>query len=325
MLSTKDFQERQIVFVRLQDHEKICFRNDNILIKDKDDTIKFQTTCYLLFALYIVGTLTITSPILQQAQRFGFSIILMNQNFRVYGYFFAKAEGNTLLRRMQYTYQGNEVGAWIIANKIKNQRETLNLFRKKNTELKTAIETLDLYSDAVKEPDLTIPEIMGIEGMSSKLYFKHLFAGTGWTARRPRVKQDPTNCLLDIGYTMLFNLIEGLLQMYGFDTYVGVLHREFFHRKSLACDIVEPFRPVIDRAIMKAIHLGQVDESDFYLTQRQYSLFGKKATPYLQMLSHALMDKKNEMFLYVQQYYRAFIRGKDINEFPIFTIKEEKY
>ena len=78
MLSTKDFQERQIVFVRLQDHEKICFRNDNILIKDKDDTIKFQTTCYLLFALYIVGTLTITSPILQQAQRFGFSIILMN-------------------------------------------------------------------------------------------------------------------------------------------------------------------------------------------------------------------------------------------------------
>lgn len=324
MLSTKDFQERQIVFVRLQDHEKICFRNDNIIIKDKDDCIKFQTTCYLLFAIYIVGTLTITSPLLQQAQRFGFSIFLMNQNFRVYGYFFAKAEGNTLLRRKQYAYQGNSIGAWIIANKILNQRETLNFFRKKSPEMKDAIETLDLYAEAVKEPELSIQEIMGVEGMASKIYFKHLFTGTGWTARRPRVKHDPTNCLLDIGYTMLFNLVDGLLQMYGFDTYVGVLHREFFHRKSLACDIVEPFRPIVDRTIMKAIHLGQVDESDFYLSQGQYSLFGKKATPYLQMLAHALMDKKNELFLYIQQYYRAFIRGKEVTDFPFYSVKKEK-
>lgn len=104
---------------------------------------------------------------------------------------------------------------------------------------------------------------MGIEGVSAKLYFQSLFKEHNWKARRPRAKQDITNCLMDVGYTILFNVINALLEMYGFDVYVGILHTQFFHRKSLVCDLEEPFRPIIDAALIKAMNLGQVSEKDF--------------------------------------------------------------
>ncbi len=43
-----------------------------------------------------------------------------------------------------------------------------------------------------------------------------------------------------------------MLYIYGFDVFCGVLHRQFYMRKSLVCDVIEPFRPIIDLQIRKA-------------------------------------------------------------------------
>lgn len=66
--------------------------------------------------------------------------------------------------------------------------------------------------------------------------------------------------------------LEVLLESYGFDTYCGVLHKQFYMRKSLVCDIVEPFRVLIDDAVKKAINLKQIKEEDFIVIQNQYRL-----------------------------------------------------
>ena len=68
-------------------------------------------------------------------------------------------------------------------------------------------------------------------------------------------KSDYINVTLDIGYTMLFNMVDAILQVYGFDTYYGVFHRCFYMRKSLVCDIMEPMRPIIDYEIRKAANV----------------------------------------------------------------------
>ena len=110
--------------------------------------------------------------------------------------------------------------------------------------------------------------------------------------------------------------------MYGFDVYVGILHTEFFHRKSLVCDIEEPFRPIIDSALLKALNLGQINEKDFWKNQDQYILTWKNSAKYVEILIKAIMEYKNEIFIYIQSYYRAFMRGKDIREFPVFDMEE---
>lgn len=322
MMSTRDFEHKQIAFVFTSDGEKLSFKNDNFIVTDRDGKIKHQSTCYRLFALFICGDFCLTSGLLDRSKKFGYTIVFMSPNLRITSILPSKAEGNVLLRKKQYAYDKTEIAAYIIANKIHNQAFLLKKKRKKTEEEKIIIAKLEQYEKDVLEAGLSVQEIMGIEGVSAKLYFKTLFADYNWKARQPRVKNDITNTLMDIGYTILFNIVNALLEMYGFDVYVGILHTQFFHRKSLVCDLEEPFRPIIDAAILKALNLGQVNEKDFWKNQNQYILPWKNSKKYIGILLEALMEYKNEIFIYIQSYYRAFMRVKPAVEFPVFYLEE---
>lgn len=320
MMSTRDFECKQIAFVFTSRGEKISFKNDNLIISDENGKTKHQSTCYRLFLLFICGDYCITSGLLDRASKFGFNIVLMSPNLRITKIIPSKTEGNTLLRRKQYALEKTDIAAHVISNKIHNQNFLLKQRRNKTDKEKDVIKKIKSYEKEVLRPDLTVQEIMGIEGISAKLYFKTLFINHNWEARRPRVKQDIINCLLDVGYTILFNVINALLEMYGFDVYVGILHREFFHRKSLVCDLEEPFRPIIDAALLKALNLGQIDEKDFWKNQNQYILTWKYSAKYVEIFIKAILEYKNEIFIYIQSYYRAFMREKEAAEFPIFYL-----
>lgn len=324
MMSTRDFECKQIAFVFINRGEKISFKNDNIVITDAEGKIKHQSTCYRLFLLFICGDYCLTTGILDRASKFGFNLVFMNPNLRVTKIIPSKAEGNVLLRKKQYAYEKTDIASHIISNKIHNQNELLKQRRHKTDEEKDVIKKLAQFEEDVLKPELSVQEIMGIEGISAKLYFKTLFKAYSWTARRPRVKHDITNCLLDIGYTILFNVINSLLEMYGFDVYVGILHTQFFHRKSLVCDLEEPFRPIIDGALIKALNLGQINEKDFWKNQNQYILPWKNSAKYVEIFIKAIMEYKNEVFIYLQSYYRAFMRNKSLNEFPVFDLEGEE-
>ena len=325
MLSLPDFKEKQILFALLSHGEKLSFKNDNIVILDKEKNIKHQSSCYRLFSLFVIGHYTITTGLLARAKKFGFSIVFMNHSLKPYAYWNAGTEGNVLLRKKQYDYRSLDVALRLISNKIENQIKTLQKIRNKGDQIKFAIKSLNEYkTKLLSSGDLSCKEILGLEGISSKVYFQALFKDHNWVARRPRVKMDMTNCLLDIGYTLLFNFVEGLLNLYGFDVYKGVYHKEFYQRKSLVCDLVEPFRPIIDYRIRKAYKLNQIKEEDFIISQNQYRLFGKKSLPYLGFLIESLMSNKADIFKYMQFYYRAFIRGKTIEEYPYYDILSER-
>lgn len=321
MMSTRDFECKQIAFVFTSKGEKISFKNDNLVVSDSDGKIKHQSTCYRLFLLFICGDCCLTTGLLERAAKFGFNIVFMSPNLRVTKILPSKAEGNVLLRKRQYLYGKTDIASHVIANKIHNQNCLLKKKREKTESEKETIKKLEQFEKDVQKENLSVQEIMGIEGISAKLYFQSLFKDHSWTARRPRAKHDMTNCLLDIGYTILFNIVNALLEMYGFDVYVGILHTQFFERKSLVCDLEEPFRPIIDAALIKALNLGQVKEKDFWKNQEQYILTWKNSAPYIELFINALMEYKNEIFIYLQSYYRAFMREKDAKDFPVFEME----
>jgi CRISPR-associated protein Cas1 len=252
MLTLPDFKQKQIVFAFLSYGEKLKFSNDNIVILDENDNIKHQSTCYRLFALFVVGHITITSGLLQKSEKFGFSIVLLTHNLRIYAILGSKTEGNTLLRTKQYKYNSLDIAFLLVDNKIENQRLVLENIRNKNQIMEKSISKLNIYKNKISK-DLQLKDLLGLEGVASRVYFNALFKDFNWGKRMPRAKQDITNCLLDIGYTILFNITEAMLNLYGFDVYQGVYHRQFYQRKSLACDLMEPFRPIIDARIYKSI------------------------------------------------------------------------
>ncbi len=322
MMSTRDFEHKQIAFVFSNRGEKISFKNDNIIVSDSEGKTKHQSTCYRLFALFVCGDYCVTTGLLERSKKFGFTIVFMTASLRVTMILPSKAEGNVLLRKRQYAYDKTDIAARVISNKIHNQNFLLKKIRKKADDEKRVIADLERYEKDVLNPGLSVQEIMGIEGVSAKLYFKTLFAAYNWKSRQPRVKNDITNTLLDIGYTILFNIVNALLEMYGFDVYVGILHTQFFHRKSLVCDLEEPFRPIVDAAILKAMNLGQVSKKDFWKNQSQYILPWKNSQKYISLILEAIMEYKNEIFIYLQGYYRAFMRDKPAEEFPVFDMEE---
>lgn len=315
MLTLPDFVEKKIVIAFPKDGDKISFKNDNLLITDNFNHIKLQLSCYKLFALFIVGGFTLTSGLIEKSKKFGFSIIFFTYNFKVYSGINFKMEGNTLLRKKQYTTEkSTEIAKCIIINKIENQRDIL-----KKTRNPENAEGLIILNDNIMKllrNDYDAYEIMGIEGIAAKVYFKRLFREFEWKGRQPRVKRDKINLLLDIGYTVLFNFIEAILNIYGFDIYKGNLHKEFYQRKSLVCDMVEPFRPIVDYRIRKGYNLGQFDHYNFSVNNQQYSLNWKDSSDFVNIILSELMEYKSVIFLYIQSYYRWFMKEKSITEFP---------
>ena len=218
MLNANDFGKKQIIFLFTNAGEKLSFSNDNIVVKDRDGKVKHQSTCYRLFMVCVIGNISITSGLIQRSKKFGFSICLMSTTFRVYEIIGTRMEGNTLLRKRQYEYSENDIGRKIEQNKINNQKEALKNIRSKTEEVKEGIKLLEEMVEKLDAP-LEYLEVMGIEGDAARVYFPRVFNNVNWKGRKPRIKSDYINVTLDIGYTMLFNIVDSILQVYGFDTY----------------------------------------------------------------------------------------------------------
>ena len=323
MMSLPDFRYKQIiVHVAGGSGERLRFRADNIVLEDREGTVLVQHSCHRIFALFIIGEVSLTSVLVRQCSAFGFPIVLLGRNMRPIATIHCGAEGNTLLRMRQYR-AGEEwnltIAKELIRQKIENQGRLVKALRHLSEEDKDALRVLS----SIRVDDArSTKELMGLEGTASRIFFASYFRPLGWKRREPRCKPDIPNLLLDIGYTYLFQFVAALLSLYGFDLYCGVHHRFFYQRMSLVCDIVEPFRCIIDRRLRKAHNLGQIDEKDFFFADDQWSLKWKNQTRYVQLFFRDILAEKEAMFVFCQRYYRWFVRGKPLSEFPKYRIGE---
>lgn len=319
MLSLPDFKEKNVIICFSSEGQKISFKNDNIIIKGKEDEIILQLSCYKIFSLWIIGPTLITSGLLEKSKKFAFSIYLLSYSYRLYGIWCSATEGNFILRQKQYNYASLDIAKRIVSNKIHNQLSLIKSIRKKHEEIKQTIDNLSNYEEQALKSE-NIQTLLGTEGIASRIYFQQWFSEMDWNGRKPRTKSDFINTTLDIGYTYLFNFMECMLNLYGFDIYQGVYHRCFYQRKSLVCDLVEPFRPIIDHQIKKSYGLKQLKKEDFDERKNQFYLKPDKNKEYTRWMIESILNHKESMFNYVQEYYRCFMRNKPIDSYPFFKL-----
>lgn len=319
MLSFPDFDKKRIVVVFATEGQKFAIKNDNLVVKDQDEKIILQDTCYRVLSLWVIGNCSITSVLLKKSKRHGFPVLHLGANFRLIGCWNSATEGNFLLRYKQYHYSNKNIAKKLVLNKIHNQLQLLKDLRVKDYFIKNAIIQLKNYKENVNDMQ-DWKEILGIEGVASKVFFNCYFNDFDWKGRQPRAKTSPINILMDIGYSFLFYWIENMLSLYGFDLYKGVYHQPFYQRKSLVCDIIEPFRCVIDRQLRKAYKLGQIRIEDFTINRNQYQLKPEKSKEYTRWLMLSIIEHKEAIFYYCRDYYRAFIREKNTCDYPFFEI-----
>jgi CRISP-associated protein Cas1 len=317
MLYKEDFLEKLFVFIELKkDENTFKFSNDNLVLY-KEGKIVNKISLHKIFVVFVIGNCTFTSSFVEKLRKFGISIYLLKQNLECYASIESYASGNFLLRYQQYhltDLKELNIAKSIIKNKIETQIRLIHKYEKIN--LKSEILKSNKKIDSVTNSQ----ELLGVEGNVSKLYFQTVFKEFHWTSRRPRSKEDINNFLMDMGYTYLFNIIDSMLRIYGFDTYKGVYHKLFFQRKSLACDIMEPFRVIIDYAIIKAWNLKKIDEADFDLDKINITLKYSSNSKYIYIFLKEILNYKSDIYDYIQKYYRHIMNSTD-NPMPEFKFK----
>ena len=319
-MSYRDFAYRQVIVHIAGDYgEKLRFRLDNIVIEDKDGKTVLQHSCHRILALLIIGHVSITSAMIQTAVKFGFQIILLENCLRRITGINCMSEGNTELRKRQYMMTDDEnliVAKMIVNQKIHNQIALLDNLKYKSFLDKMAISSLSKI-DVGKA--MSYKELLGMEGTASKRFFSEYFRQMAWHGRQPRKKQDIVNLLLDIGYSYLFNFVGSVLSAYGFDLYYGVYHRPFYNRMSLACDIMEPFRCIVDRRIRKMHELNQINDDDFYQEDGRWQLRHDAQKKYIALFLKDILSEKKHVFEFCKKYYKWFM-SNGISSEPSYMI-----
>jgi CRISPR-associated endonuclease Cas1 len=273
-----------------------------------------------ILGLMVIGHTTLTTALIEHCNKHGVPLVVMKPNFRPVFYYGNMAEANFLLRKKQFEQkQGDlEIAKHLVKNKAINQLNLLIKTREKSPMLNNAKDTILNYTNKIDDA-FHFRELMGIEGIIAKAYFSSYYDFTGWQQRLPRVKQDTINATLDIGYTMLFNYIECMTRLFGFDPYMGVYHQLWFRRKSLICDLMEPFRCIIDHQIRKSLKYNTFKQSDFELRKNSYYLKSEFRKLYTQTFFEAIINYKSDIYKYIQQYYRCFMGRKSVTNYPMFN------
>lgn len=94
--------------------------------------------------------------------------------------------------------------------------------------------------------DLKYNDITNREGHAAKVYFNALF-GKGFT----RSEDCVTNAALNYGYSLLLSAFNREVVANGYLTQIGLFHNNMFNFFNLSCDLMEPYRIIVDRLVKR--------------------------------------------------------------------------
>ncbi len=124
------------------------------------------------------------------------------------------------------------------------------------------------------------PSLLGIEGAAAKSYFSALtqvFAPSlDFNGRNKRPPRDPVNSVLSFSYTLFYSRCVQALNIVGLDPMIGFYHELDYGRYSLASDMIEPWRPAIDRFVWHLFTDRIFNDSDFDHFENDACFLNKK-------------------------------------------------
>lgn len=126
--------------------------------------------------------------------------------------------------------------AEIVRLKIGRQKALLNECGSAQADL------LERYMGEVQAGDMT-----NREGHAAKVYFNALF-GTDFK----RGTDNFLNSALNYGYSVILSAFNREVVSNGYLTQLGIAHKNEFNAFNLSCDLMEPFRVLVDRFVMRS-------------------------------------------------------------------------
>lgn len=326
---------------------------ENIVIKMSDEQV-FRMPFANLESVFCFSYLGCSPALMGKLCECGIALNFISPQGRFLGRLQGTTRGNVLLRTAQIKLFSGEEDAInqktlglirnTVAAKLANSCAVLKRSLRDYPEIdndgsvSACISRLGESAEAVFGYNDKL-EILGAEGSAAKAYFdvfdrmlvkQREDFRMAYRTKRPPL--DRINALLSYLYTIYTCDFAAALESVGLDSYVGYYHELRPGRSSLACDLVEEARFIIERLVLTIINLRQIKAEDFE-TQVSGAVMltkeGKKKVLTLwqekkrSVIVHPYLKQKIPLGLlpFVQSSLLAkFIRG-EIDEYPSFLLK----
>ena len=133
----------------------------------------------------------------------------------------------------------------IVTEKIRQQMILLDELNRSEAQL------LEKYLTEIEYRDET-----NREGHAAKVYFNAMF-GMDFS----RSQDNIINAALNYGYTIILSAVNREIVKSGYITQLGLFHDNIFNQFNLGSDLMEPFRPLVDRKVFH-MQLGQFEHEE---------------------------------------------------------------
>lgn len=148
---------------------------------------------------------------------------------------YARHDGSGMLKRQLCWTEEIKTAVWteIIRRKIFQQY----MFLKELESAQSGL--LEKYAAELQDGDIT-----NREGHAAKVYFNELFG-----LKFKRGDSTFFNSALNYGYALLLSAFNRAVVCCGYSTQLGINHKNEFNHFNLSCDLMEPFRVLVDRYV----------------------------------------------------------------------------
>ena len=245
---------------------KLTYKNGYMVVRSDELTMIHLSEIY---ALVIDTTaVSISSYLLNELSQLNIAVIVcdnqrnpVSQMLPLYGHHHSSKN----IRIQSEWSEENKQIVWtqIVSNKIYSQAKHLKDLNKPEAEL------LFSYLENIEINDST-----NREGHSAKVYFNALF-GKDFN----RDKDNNINAALNYGYSILLSLFNKEIIASGYITQIGIKHKNEYNSYNLSCDMMEPFRVLIDRFVVSEYPFIFNQEFKYDILSvfnKQYSFLGGK-------------------------------------------------
>ncbi|MDO5564770.1 MAG: type I-C CRISPR-associated endonuclease Cas1c [Eubacteriales bacterium] len=230
-----------------------------------------------------------------------------------------------------------------IATKINNSIKLIKRTLHDNSDLKEdedITQKVIMLKNAIDKIFLqeNIESVLGIEGNAAKDYFSifgKMFTNKSvdlkFSYRSKRPPLDEINATLSFVYTLLTLEYASALETVGLDSSIGFYHTLRSGRNSLACDLVEETRCIVERFVISLVNLKIITKKDFDIqissacwlnSEGRKKVLTKWQEKKREIVMHPFLKEKIPygMIPYVQSNLLAkYIRG-DLDEYPCYGI-----
>lgn len=254
----------------------------------------------------IVGNIALESSVLNHLADHGVAIIFLSgRNNKFHGMLHGRLHNNGLLRIRQYEKSRSpfvlEYSIEIIQSKVSGQTALLKYASQQRPDLRfpltSAINILHTVNKKLSDLSIApvncaensdqgdgrtpfLQSLIGLEGSASAAYFSaftKLFPPSlDFTGRNRRPPRDPVNAVLSLCYTMVHYETVSEIEAIGLDPIIGFLHQFEYGRESLACDLVEIHRPMVDQFVWELFRERSLAERDFTYEKERPGCYLKK-------------------------------------------------